>query len=138
MTYLPDVNVWLALASDRHQHHRRAADWFTQLNSSVAFCRVTQMGFLRLLTNKTVMKEETHTRDAAWQLYENFRSDRRVHYLEEPAELEQEWKRTSVATTSGSHWTDSYLLAFAIQSDVHLVTFDRKLAGKAGSGVFIH
>jgi len=47
---LPDINAWVALASDRHVHHGLARDWFTAMRGAgTAFCRVTQMGFLRLL-----------------------------------------------------------------------------------------
>src|SRR5579859_3518467 len=53
---LPDVNVRIALAAEGHVHHLPARDWFTaQSNASVAFCRITQMGLLRLLTNSKVM-----------------------------------------------------------------------------------
>jgi len=45
---LPDINVWVALASDRHFHHGLARDWFATVGETgAAFCRVTQMGFLR-------------------------------------------------------------------------------------------
>ena len=52
MTYLPDVNVWIALAAERHTLHRAARHWFSKLqDEKLAFCRLTQLGFLRLLTN---------------------------------------------------------------------------------------
>ena len=31
MTYLPDVNVWIALAAERHTLHRAARHWFNNL-----------------------------------------------------------------------------------------------------------
>ena len=53
---LPDVNVWIALAAEGHIHHVPAREWFAaQPDASVAFCRITQMGLLRLLTNPNVM-----------------------------------------------------------------------------------
>ena len=53
MTYLPDVNVWIALAADKHIHHSVARSWFTKVqDEKLAFCRITQLAFLRLLTNK--------------------------------------------------------------------------------------
>src|SRR5258706_10291094 len=59
MTYLPDVNVWIALAAERHTLHRAARNWFSNFqDEKLAFCRLTQLGFLRLLTNKHVMQEE--------------------------------------------------------------------------------
>ena len=56
MIYLPDVNVWVALAVDGHPHHAIAKRWFERLGQeSLLFCRVTEMGLLRLLTNEHVM-----------------------------------------------------------------------------------
>ncbi|MGA7414414.1 MAG: hypothetical protein WBW33_28345 [Bryobacteraceae bacterium] len=59
MTYFPDVNVWIALAAERHTLHHAARQWFSNLqDEKLTFCRLTQLGFLRLLTNKHVMQEE--------------------------------------------------------------------------------
>ncbi len=44
MTFLPDINVWLALASRRHQHHLLAQQWIAEVDAPIAFCRITQMG----------------------------------------------------------------------------------------------
>jgi hypothetical protein len=44
------------LASRRHIHASTCADWLNSTDTEqVAFCRVTQMGLLRLLTNESVM-----------------------------------------------------------------------------------
>jgi predicted nucleic acid-binding protein len=59
MTYSPDVNVWIALAAERRMHDRVARRWFGNLqDEKLAFCRLTQLGFLRSVTNKHVMQEE--------------------------------------------------------------------------------
>jgi hypothetical protein len=56
MIYMPDVNVWVALTSNRHVHHALANKWVqTTENDQIAFCRITELGFLRLLTNSHVM-----------------------------------------------------------------------------------
>ena len=56
MTYLPDVNVWIALAVSGQVHHRTASVWLEEAGDEIiTFCRVTQLGFLRLLTNQRVM-----------------------------------------------------------------------------------
>jgi predicted nucleic acid-binding protein len=69
MTYLPDVNVRIALAAERHKHHSMARQWFIGLrDADLAFCRVTQMGFLRLLTNAHVMQKEVLTPDGATRM----------------------------------------------------------------------
>ena len=66
MTYFLDVNVWIALAAELHTHHRVARHWFRNLaDDKLVFCRVTQLGFLRLLTNRHVMQEEVMSPDEA-------------------------------------------------------------------------
>jgi predicted nucleic acid-binding protein len=47
-TFLPDVNVWLALPSRGHVHAAACGDWLNSMESEVIFCRVTQVGLLRL------------------------------------------------------------------------------------------
>lgn len=59
MNYLADVNVWIALAAAGHVHHSIALAWFEEPQTSqILFCRITQMGLLRLLTNRKVMGEK--------------------------------------------------------------------------------
>jgi predicted nucleic acid-binding protein len=73
--FLPDVNVWLALASRRHVHNAIATQWFQSVGQNeAAFCRITQMGFLRLLTNHHVMGIDVIGQIAAWQDYPEFRN----------------------------------------------------------------
>jgi uncharacterized protein len=56
---LCDVNVLLALVTERHVHHAAAVRWFDTLPAGAAVvCRVAQMGLLRLLNSPTVMREE--------------------------------------------------------------------------------
>ena len=76
--FLPDVNVWIALAAEGHVHHVPARKWFAaQPTASVAFCRITQMGLLRLLTNSSVMGRGPRTIVQAWDTFAQLRADRR-------------------------------------------------------------
>jgi hypothetical protein len=125
---LPDVNVWLALASRRHTHARRAAEWMERVTARVSFCRVTQAGLLRLLTNPAVMGAETLEARRAWRVYDEIASDSRVGFLPEPPGLEAEWRRVTEAGGSSANWTGSYLVAFARAANLRLVTFDASLA----------
>ena len=123
---LPDVNVWLALALDRHVHYPSASEWFASIGrDSAAFCRVTQMGFLRLLSNPKVMAEDVVSRRDAWKLYESLMRDRRVFFAPERPEIEEVWKRHSTSRLPGAQlWTDAYLAAFAQVRSWTLVSFD--------------
>ena len=51
-----DLNLWLALIDPDHAHHARARRyWEHEAAAEIAFCRVTMLGLLRLLTNSRVM-----------------------------------------------------------------------------------
>jgi len=128
-TYLLDVNVWLALASQKHVHSPIALAWFEELGAGQAvFCRVTQMSLLRLITNPHVMQGEEVSQAKAWEVYDELRRDFRSRYLAEPAGLEPAWrKRAQPGEPSRYGWTDAYLLAFAEAQSLELVTFDRAL-----------
>jgi len=77
---LPDVNVWIAAASDRHEHHAAARQWFDSASAPVCFCRLTQMAFLRLLTNLKVMGEDILSPAEAIAVYRQLFSDERVRF----------------------------------------------------------
>lgn len=65
--FLPDVNLWLALAFESHVHHLSARDWFDAVaDDSCLFCRLTQQGFLRLATNPKAFGDEAVSLSAAW------------------------------------------------------------------------
>ena len=59
----PDINVWVALTYEGHAHHSTAVEWFTNVNpdSTLVFCRFTQLCLLRLLTTEAVMGDEVMT-----------------------------------------------------------------------------
>jgi toxin-antitoxin system PIN domain toxin len=130
-SYFPDVNVWIALAYEGHQHHLAAAAWFAGVHTeTIYFCRLTQIGFLRLLTHPRVMQDEVRHQGAAWRLYDQFRLDPRIEFCPEPdpEQLEENFRGlTSASRSSSRQWPDAYLAAFALVGDLTLVTFDRGL-----------
>lgn len=139
MSYLVDVNVWVALALEGHAHHEPARRWFDATGSDITgddrsfFCRTTQQGLFRLLTNPTVMKENVLTADQAWNVYAAFLSDSRVGFAHEPPGLEDRWRRTTRGRRTGSNfWTDSYLAAFAATAGYTVVSFDRAFQSMRG------
>jgi uncharacterized protein len=110
---LPDVNIWIALAAECHVHHAPARNWFTaQPDASVAFCRITQMGLLRLLTNSDVMGRAPWTILQAWEAFEQLRADRRSVFATEPDRIESVWRQLMTQAGVGpSSWTDACLAA---------------------------
>jgi uncharacterized protein len=128
---LVDVGVWLAAVWGRHAHNPVAADWFGRETDGIAFCRVTQMALLRLLSNPAIMGEDAIERSQAWRTYDQLWADERVVWVDEPAELDAVWRAIS-ARDDKSHklWTDDYLAAFAQASDAALITLDRNVLAR--------
>ena len=127
---LLDANVWLALAVEAHTHHRRARTYWEQEAAPTAvFCRVTQMAFLRLLTNPAVMGSQVLSPSAAWAKASDFMRLPEVELFDEPLGVDDAWERFS---TSGRYspnlWTDAYLAAFAVRAGLRLVSFDKGFA----------
>ena len=117
MTYLPDVNVWCALAIGGHVHQEAALRWMQGIapEDSVVFCRVTQHGLLRLLTNAKAMGPNVLFPEDAWAKYDALRAIVHARFLSEPPEIEAAWRTATRAKYGGqNYWTDAYLAAFAV------------------------
>ena len=101
--YLADINFWLALAFEFHQSHATANACFeTQDDNAIVFCRMTQLGFLRLASDRRVFLEEALTLVDAWNAYDQMAADPRV-----------------------GPFNDAYLAAFAQAADLEILTFDQ-------------
>jgi toxin-antitoxin system PIN domain toxin len=129
-TFLPDVNVWLALASQRHVHAPLSGAWLNSIQGGdVAFCRVTQMGLLRLLTHESVMGTDVLSSREAWRLYRTILADERIQFAPEPFAVEPEWRKLTMQDRPAPKiWTDAYLIAFARAAGMQLVTLDAGVA----------
>ena len=140
-SYFPDVNVWLALAYQGHQHHESATAWFAKLNGeTVYFCRFTQLGLLRLLTHPSVMREDVRNQTEAWETYDSFLQDERVSFRIEadPEPVESALRKlTSNNRSLSQQWPDAYLAAFARAAGLTLVTFDRGLRQMASGNTVL-
>src|SRR4051794_7234095 len=92
MNYLVDANVWVALVAAGHRHHAEARSFFEGLGDDAAiFCRVTQMAFLRLITNAAVMGGNPLTVGEALDLASELETDSRVGWSDEPDQMEHAW-----------------------------------------------
>ncbi len=124
---LLDANVWLALVAEAHTHHERAKGyWHNEAAPTAAFCRVTELAFLRHLTNRAVMGGQVLTPSAAWKKRTQFLALPEVQRVAEPVGLDEELaKFCDLGRTSPNLWTDAYLAALAKCAGLRLVTFDR-------------
>jgi toxin-antitoxin system PIN domain toxin len=136
----PDINVWVALTYEGHVQHVTAAAWFADLSpdATLAFCRFTQLGLLRLVTAAAVMGDEVMTQPQAWAAYDRWLQDPRVTLVDEPPEIETRFRAlTRLRQPATKDWADSYLAAFATVAQLTLVTFDRGLRARAKSTVLL-
>ena len=126
-SYLADINFWVALILDSHSGHGKANAFFEALSSDqLWFCRLTQIGFLRMLTNPSVMGTRVLTQPKAWQLYDRLCADERIQYLAEPLALDSRFRRfTHGRLPAHKAWSHAYLAAVASQAGLTLATFDR-------------
>lgn len=135
---LLDANVWLALAVEAHTHHPRARTYWEQEAAPIAaFCRVTQMAFLRLLTNPAVLGTQVLSSSAAWAKTSDFMRLPEVELFDEPLGVEDAWQRLATAGRfSPNLWTDAYLAAFAMRAGLRLVSFDKGFSRFEGLNPF--
>ncbi len=136
---LPDLNVWLALSDPDHQHHERARRyWEADAAPQLAFCRITMLGLLRLLTHPKVMHGLPFSPTEAWLAYRSFLALPEVTFLAENSLLERQFIAwTDKATFPHQRWTDAWLAAQAFTTGSRLVSFDSDFLSFPGL-TFLH
>jgi len=132
ISFFPDLNVWLALSVAGHVHNAASWKWLNMVSddSRLVFARYTHIGLLRLLTNDSVMGQETLPLRGAWAVYDRWLADPRVEFYPEPRDLDAGFRAATApfAGKPASKWVgDCYLLAYAKETGCTLVTFDRAL-----------
>lgn len=128
MASLADVNVLFALLYAGHSHAPQAVAWLEREGDAarILFCRVVQMGVLRLLTNRQVMQDEVLTPQEAWAYWDSLAADQRFSLVDEPPKLETIWREMAIdMPRDRCVETDTYLAAFALAGGHRLITFDR-------------
>jgi predicted nucleic acid-binding protein len=127
----PDLNVWVALSLRAHEHNDLAWKWYRSLrhNEELAFCRMSQIGMMRLLSTQSIAKDETLTQLGAWAVYDGWIKNGGAVFMEEPLGIDIEFRfYADRSTPSPKEWGDSYLIAFAAAASLPLVTFDKALS----------
>ena len=139
-SFLPDINVWVALHHEAHRHHASATQWFHSISEreALVFCRHTQVGMFRLLSTDAVMYGAPLTQRQCWKIYMQWIEARRAILQAEPAGIDTVFQRlTSVETPSPRLWANAYLAAFARTAGLTLVTLDRVLAGRVSGALLL-
>ena len=133
-SFFPDINVWLAIAAPEHVHAPIARNWWEQESGAIAFCRLTQLGFLRLMTTPAVMGGKPLSMNNAWRVYDRIYEDDRVAFVPDPPNVDRFFQeRAAGRTASPKIWADAWLLAVAEAAEGVLVTFDRALAPRGAN-----
>jgi uncharacterized protein len=140
LSLFPDVNVWIALTFRGHLHHSTARTWLDSVpeDAELCFCRLTQLGFLRLLTTTAVMGNKVLTQAEAWNIYDDWLENGTAAYVEEPPAIELTFRSlTESGQAAPKDWADSYVSAFAQVSGLRLVTFDQTLQRRTAGAVLL-
>jgi uncharacterized protein len=127
--YLLDVNVFIALVTEDHIHHRLAMEWFSAPGLQLAVCALTEAGFLRYATaprpGQLSMIEAT-------AILEHMARHPGYRYLP----IAADWQTLCspfFARLYGTHQvTDAYLLGLAVLEGLVLVTMDKGVVHLAG------
>jgi len=132
MRFLADINVWVPLAMSNHSRHEQVVAWFEKLREGdiVYFCRATQQGFLRLITDPKLFLRAALSNEGAWHLYQDLLKDFRIEWIGEPDGLDKAWFEYATRRASSTKlWMDAYLAAFARLHGMKLVSFDNGFQG---------
>ena len=131
-TALLDLNVLTALLWPAHEHHEPAHRWFSARGQAGwATCSLTQLGFVRLVSNPAFSRDALSPAAAVTLLAENVAHPRHRFWtdsLQVPAALADVRPRLQ----GHQQLTDAYLLALAGLRNGVLATFDRGLQTLAG------
>jgi toxin-antitoxin system PIN domain toxin len=129
-SYLPDVNVLIALSDPQHCSHAAAAGWHSQIGEGrFNLCPVTESGFVRLSASPKVGGKTIS--DSKMMLQAISILPNVFHLPVAPS-----WLELVSPFASRLHGyrqvTDALLLGLAIRNQAILVTLDRGILALAG------
>ncbi len=127
MRFLLDVNILLALALVEHSSHQRVVDWLKrtarQSVFSAATCAITELGFIRILSQPAY----GYSIGEARLLLEKLKEIEELRFIfladDQPASNLPPW------VVRPAQITDGHLLTLAERCDAKLATLDEKIPG---------
>jgi uncharacterized protein len=125
-TFLLDVNVLIALGWPNHPFHAQATR-FMNGRHQWATCAITQLGFLRISLNPTVVGVKVSMADALGVLHGMVR-DKRHCYLDSPVAPNQA-ASAFTHVLGHSQVTDAFLIYLASANKATFLTLDARLRG---------
>lgn len=128
MTFLPDVNVLVALIDPAHVGHEDAHAWFAaEGRRDWATCPLTQNGVIRIIGNPRYPNSAGSPAEASQIMRRLCSLDGHSFWEDTVNLLDCEFVDTGEIRTP-AQLTDTYLLALAKTRQGKLATFDRKLS----------
>ncbi len=134
MTFLPDVNVVIALIDPTHIHHDNAHGWFaTEGAAGWATCPLTENGVVRIVGHPNYPNTPGAPSIVADILGRFCRSGGHVFWPDDISLLDTT-NLLLMNLIGHKQVTDSYLLALAVAHGGKLVTLDKRLSPNAVAG----
>lgn len=125
MIELPDVNVVVAMFSEKHPHYEVTSKWFEEASSvGWALCPLTIAGFLRVASRPgtTPVSNLSDLRDGLEALIQ--KHNKTYHYWRDDVSLLDERLFDLSKIQGYRQLSDLHLLGIALQNNGTLVTMD--------------
>jgi toxin-antitoxin system PIN domain toxin len=130
---LLDINILTALLWPTHEHHDVAHRWFGgRGNAPWATCSLTQLGFVRIVSNPAFSRDALSPMQALALLGENLAHPAHEFWTE-GLQVPPAVKGMEARLQGYKQLTDAYLMALAHRRRGVLATFDRGLRTLAGN-----
>ena len=124
---LLDVNVMLALAWPNHQFHESAMRRLEVDGCKWATCALTELGFIRLSSNASVVGVSKSPAEVAKLLSRMVADDKHAYLDLLPSPVSRQFLDFWKKILGSRQVTDIYLLALARANNATLVTFDTRI-----------
>jgi uncharacterized protein len=132
--WLLDVNVLLAWLWPAHEVHKAANIWMNNhRHEPWATCPITEMGFLRILTNQSFSPYAPKWAEAVEILRKHTNGNPNHSFWQDSLAFAELDRRLGSLIKGPNQITDAYLLSLAVHHKGRFVTFDyrtRSLAPK--------
>jgi uncharacterized protein len=130
-TTLLDVNVLIALLWSAHEHHDAAHRWFAVRKGGWATCPLTEMAFVRIVSNPAFSNDALSPVEALSLLARNLAHASHEFWPDDLGLIEA--LGASASRLQGHRQlTDAYLLGLASRRKGALASFDSGLRALAG------
>lgn len=132
--YLLDTNVLIALLWPSHEHHSLAMQWFARHRTKGwATCPVTEMSFVRILSNPGFSRDALSPRGAAGILAANTAAKDHLFWRDE-LPFSDTVAFAGARLAGHQQVADAYLLGLAVHRGGMLATLDGRIAALAETG----